>query len=403
MVLVKPTFPKSAKMSNEGLLSGRLDLGARAVGLEAGSNDGSSDGDGSSRAGAFHNDRARVPLQPEPRGCEGCPERDAGNDTDTSESGSSGRRQSWDGREQAATKAIDGGDFASGAISAASRLASPSLKVAPPTAAVAPTAVATAKRASEMFDPSATWVRAVGPLLGPLARSSATNELILFAFEATRDLFEERGTALSEAFGNFDRVVAVGYLLRDELGHPLLPHEAGLKAAHRVGLKVRRAYGNLIADQVSQKRAARKREAKLPVDDPKREAIQQEAGVAAAALLKVEVELPMEPPPAAAGSRKRARSPVMNELEAEMHEAQKEVVAAFAALGKAQDKALQAWRRLPGTARTVEDITARKDDCEARMRESLEAEVRYERAEGEVSLCTIDILLDSMGQPRLDR
>ena len=64
MVLVKPTFPKSAKMSNEGLLSGRLDLGARAVGLEAVSNDGSSDGDGSSRAGAFHNDRARVPLQP---------------------------------------------------------------------------------------------------------------------------------------------------------------------------------------------------------------------------------------------------------------------------------------------------------------------------------------------------
>ena len=154
---------------------------------------------------------------------------------------------------------------------------------------------------------------------------------------------------------------------------------------------------------MSQKRAARKREAKLPVDDPKREAIQQEAGVAAAALLQVEVELPMEPPPAAAGSRKRARSPVINELDAKMHEAQKEVVAAFAALGKAQDKALQAWRRLPGTARTVEDITARKDDCEARMRESLEAEVRLERAKGEVSLCIIDGLLDSMGQPRLDR
>ena len=124
----------------------RAALGARAVGLEVGSNDGSSDGDGSSRAGAFHNDQARVPLQPEPRGCEGCHERDAGNDTDTSERGSSGRRQSWDGREQAATKAIDGSYSALGSISAASRLASPSPEEAPPTAAAAPTAARCRRR-----------------------------------------------------------------------------------------------------------------------------------------------------------------------------------------------------------------------------------------------------------------
>ena len=97
----------------------------------------------------------------------------------------------------------------------------------------------------------------------------------------------------------------------------------------------------------------------------------------------------------------------MNELDAEMHEAQKEVVAAFAAVDKAQaaeDKALRAFTRY--SERSVvdyKDLLARGDDYDTRVRESLEAEVRLETAKGEVSLCIIDGLLDSMGQPRLDR
>ena len=55
--------------------------------------------------------------------------------------------------------------------------------------------------------------------------------------------------ALSSAFGNFDRVVACGWLLQDALGLPLSSRDI----AYAIGLKARTQAGRLKA-QIYQKR-----------------------------------------------------------------------------------------------------------------------------------------------------
>jgi hypothetical protein len=59
----------------------------------------------------------------------------------------------------------------------------------------------------------------------------------MLAYNAANELCDTQGDALSQSFGNFDRVVALGWLLGDAMGARLLPREQ----AHQVGNKARKA------------------------------------------------------------------------------------------------------------------------------------------------------------------
>ena len=96
---------------------------------------------------------------------------------------------------------------------------------------------ALAARASKVFDTKANWPTEVRePLLAPLV----TNQVVQDAIEVCEELCDRDGPALSLAFGNFDRRVALGWLLADAAGLPLLDRPA----AHALGIKVQRAAGN---------------------------------------------------------------------------------------------------------------------------------------------------------------
>ena len=64
-----------------------------------------------------------------------------------------------------------------------------------------------------------------------------TKELVQLAWWAVNELCDEHGPALSQAYGNFDRVVALGWLLGDVRLGRLIEHEdafkVGRKAAKR--------------------------------------------------------------------------------------------------------------------------------------------------------------------------
>ena len=69
------------------------------------------------------------------------------------------------------------------------------------------------------------------------AAKRATMELVMLAYNAANELCDTQGDALSQSFGNFDRVVALGWLLGDAMGAQLLSREQ----AHQVGNKARKA------------------------------------------------------------------------------------------------------------------------------------------------------------------
>lgn len=85
----------------------------------------------------------------------------------------------------------------------------------------------------------------------PPAAKRATMELVLLAYNAANELCDTQGEALSTSFGNFDRVVALGWLLGDAVGARLLPREQ----AYAVGLKARKAAIALKADVAVKKMA----------------------------------------------------------------------------------------------------------------------------------------------------
>ena len=74
-----------------------------------------------------------------------------------------------------------------------------------------------------------------------------TKELVQLAFVAANELCDAHGKALSKSFGNFDRVVALGWLIGDAVGKPLLSRVQ----AHAVGLKARRIAGAVKANIAS--------------------------------------------------------------------------------------------------------------------------------------------------------
>ena len=112
------------------------------------------------------------------------------------------------------------------------------------------TAAAMAERASKTFVVSAAGPRRSA--LPPVARK-VTKELCLLAFNAANDLCNEHGKALSAAFGNFDRVVALGWLIGDALGMPPVDRAV----AHAAGLKARRAATDLQKDQTAARKESR--------------------------------------------------------------------------------------------------------------------------------------------------
>ena len=98
----------------------------------------------------------------------------------------------------------------------------------------------------------------------------AASQLVL------KDIPAETVKALSKAFGNFDRVVGLGRLLADAVGHPLLEHSR----AHAVGLSAKYEAGKLKASIDQYKRDARRDAGKLGSDDPKRQDLLAQAASA---------------------------------------------------------------------------------------------------------------------------
>ena len=140
--------------------------------------------------------------------------------------------------------------------------------------------------------------------LAPVARK-ATKELAQVAYTAANDHCDAHGEALKASFGNFDRVVALGWLLADALGAAPVTRAV----AHAVGLKARRAALALLAAQTEKRKQASRAASKLPAEDPRRKQLTEDGEKAAAALLRDELQLPLDvPAPLASGMRKRARS-----------------------------------------------------------------------------------------------
>ena len=78
------------------------------------------------------------------------------------------------------------------------------------------TAAAVHERAAAMFVVGAAAPQASGM---PSAAKRATMELVMLAYNAVNELCDAKGEALSKSFANFDRVVALGWLLGDAMGH----------------------------------------------------------------------------------------------------------------------------------------------------------------------------------------
>ena len=91
----------------------------------------------------------------------------------------------------------------------------------------------------------------------------ATNKLVQVAWDAVDKLCEDCGEALSESFGNFDRVVALGWLIADALG--ILDFER--QSAYKVGLKAYKLAQALPQQIASATKPLRRKLSKLPAGD----------------------------------------------------------------------------------------------------------------------------------------
>ena len=138
-----------------------------------------------------------------------------------------------------------------------------------------------------------------------------TNAVVRDAIEVVADLCDRDGKALSEAFGNFDQRVALGWLLADTAGMPLLSRPQALL----LGVKAQRANSAAKAAvrDARKKAIAPARDAGRDVSTAQDEA---EAAVLCSDAKVVAPQLPSVELPAAAptarpptGSRKRAREP----------------------------------------------------------------------------------------------
>lgn len=173
------------------------------------------------------------------------------------------------------------------------------------------TAAAVQERAAAMFVVGTSAPQASG--MSPAAKR-ATMELVMLAYNAANELCDTQGDALSQSFGNFDRVVALGWLLGDAMGAQLLSREQ----AHQVGNKARKAAVAFKAEPLTRKKVAQRKASKLNGDDPQRRALSEKAEAEEAEHLRKEIEFPaLVTQPAPSGSRKRTREKEMTQSERE--------------------------------------------------------------------------------------
>ena len=155
------------------------------------------------------------------------------------------------------------------------------------------TAELMAERAAKMF-PADT----VGPVASEMGAVAVppTKELVQLASKVVSEWPQHHVAERSRAYGNFDRVVALGWVVGDALGLPLL--ERG--AAFTLGGAVRKRATKIEAELAAKKKAA-SRLASKAADAEAQQAIEAAAAAEEAELLAKEVE-PALPLPEAAPS-----------------------------------------------------------------------------------------------------
>ena len=150
-------------------------------------------------------------------------------------------------------------------------------------------------------------VGASGPAASGLPRLApkATKLLVKLAATFMKDLEKVAVDALSAAYGNFDRLVGLGWLLADAVGMPLLTRET----AYAVDLKARREASYIQVAEAAKKEDLGRAKSKLAATDPRRLQLDREHEDGMMALLRelVEVALSDVSSPAPSASRKRKR------------------------------------------------------------------------------------------------
>lgn len=218
------------------------------------------------------------------------------------------------------------------------------------------TAAAVAERDAAMFVVGAKGALASGL---PRAASHATNLLVHLVAQHVKAYSKEHVNALSRSFGNFDRVVAQGWLVADALGLPLLErHDAFvLGSAVRNRAKALKTKMGEKADEAFVHAAV---DPPLPVPDAR-----------AAATAAVSGKRAREEPESSAAqlpvSRLRQIAKRAAAADAAAHEAREAAMAAWAASQAADDRQEAAWE---AACKAVEAAEAVSNEHELAHRHS---------------------------------
>ena len=157
-----------------------------------------------------------------------------------------------------------------------------------------------ASRASAMF-----VVGQAAPTASRLGRAATepTGELMQLAHNVVEGWSKAHVDARSQSFGNFDRMVALGWVVADALGEPLLEKETALKVGFAASHRAKKIAKESFADM--------RKLGKLAADHPQRATLAAQIASAHAARLAELVDMPdmsrVTQAATAAVSRKRER------------------------------------------------------------------------------------------------
>ena len=186
-----------------------------------------------------------------------------------------------------------------------------------------------AARAAAMFATDTSWP--VASRMTPVA-SKVTKSLVCRAHSITASWSREYVDERSRAYGNFDRAVALGWLIGDALGHPLLDKQE----AFTIGPEARRKAA-IIKAEVANARRAVQRERAMFANDAAREAAKD---AAERAKLAEPIDLPLlSAAGTGQGGRKRRRKASTNAPDDAELPTMKAARAAYEAAQKAADEA----------------------------------------------------------------
>jgi hypothetical protein len=225
---------------------------------------------------------------------------------------------------------------------------------------------------AKMFDPTASE-----PAVSGLTKQSRSvnNKLVKLAWDYVNSLDKSRIDALSKAFGNFDRVVAVGWLVCDivRVGMPLA--ERG--QAHTLGLKIKYEAGKVVKHELKLKRDGQREASRLAATDPKRFEVMQQAEVAIEKFMSNPVELPLpaddaglrrDMPTTRVRKRKRKAVSAEQPFEQRIAVAEEEVI-----------QAEKAAKRAKAEAERVEKLATDKEKVVVRIFNRLDASATKNR------------------------